>query len=92
MTTDLAYPIAVGVAAAGHGLALAATLEVFVVSVVGHLVSAAVAIGFDRADRGATDYRGAGAPLSGPCRLCQLRLYRRPWHRGLALGAFRAKS
>jgi urease accessory protein len=42
---DLAYPVSVGIATAGHQLALAATLEAFVVSVVAQWVSAAVRLG-----------------------------------------------
>jgi urease accessory protein len=38
----LAYPVAVGVAAAGHGIALAPTLDAFVLSVCAALVSAAI--------------------------------------------------
>ena len=39
---EIAFPIAVGIAAAGHGLALAATLEAYLVTLVTNLVSAAV--------------------------------------------------
>jgi urease accessory protein len=42
---DIAYPVAVGTAAAGHGLALAATLEAFLLGAVANLVSAAVRLG-----------------------------------------------
>jgi urease accessory protein len=42
---EIAYCAAVGVAAAGHGLALGATLQAFGLSVVGNLVSAAVRLG-----------------------------------------------
>ncbi len=40
--TEIAFPVAVGVAAAGHRLALAATLEAYLVALVTNLVSAAV--------------------------------------------------
>lgn len=39
---DVAYPVATGVAAAGHGFALDATLEAFLLGFVANLVSAAV--------------------------------------------------
>ncbi|WP_244530888.1 urease accessory protein UreF [Pseudoxanthobacter soli] len=42
---DIAYPVAVAVTAAGHGLALHPALEGFLVGVVGNLVSAAVRLG-----------------------------------------------
>lgn len=42
---DVAYPVAVGVAAAGHGLGLPETLEAFVLGFVANLVSAAVRLG-----------------------------------------------
>lgn len=42
---DVAYPLAVAVTAAGHGLALHPSLEGFLVGVVGNLVSAAVRLG-----------------------------------------------
>ncbi len=41
----VAYPIAVALAAAGHGLALEASLQAFVLSLVANLVSAAVRLG-----------------------------------------------
>lgn len=41
----IAYPIAVGVAAAGHGLALAPSLQAFVLGFIANLVSAAVRLG-----------------------------------------------
>jgi urease accessory protein len=41
----VAYPVAVGVAAAGHGLELASTLEAFVLSLLANFVSAAVRLG-----------------------------------------------
>lgn len=41
-TGDVAYPVAVGVAAAGHGIALGPTLEAYAVAVVSSLVSAAI--------------------------------------------------
>jgi urease accessory protein len=64
VTTDVAYPLAVGVAAAGHGLALAETLEAFVVAVVVHLVSAAVRLG----SIGQTDAQKTIAMLVAHCR------------------------
>jgi urease accessory protein len=64
VTTDVAYPVAVGVAAAGHALTLAATLEAFVVSVVVHLVSAAVRLG----SIGQTDAQKTIAVLVPRCR------------------------
>ncbi|MDJ1158976.1 urease accessory UreF family protein [Chelatococcus sp. SYSU_G07232] len=42
---DVAYPVAVGVAAAGHCVALEATLEAFLLAFVANLVSAAVRLG-----------------------------------------------
>jgi urease accessory protein len=42
---DVAYPVAVALAAAGHGLALRATLEAFLVAFVANLVSAAIRLG-----------------------------------------------
>ena len=42
---EIAYPIAVGVAAAGHALALRTTLEAFVLAAVGNLVSAGLRLG-----------------------------------------------
>jgi urease accessory protein len=42
---DIAYPVALGVAAAGHDLPLPATLEAFLAAFVGNLVSAAVRLG-----------------------------------------------
>jgi urease accessory protein len=42
---EIAYPVAVGVAAAGHGVPLAATLESFLTAFVSALVSAAVRLG-----------------------------------------------
>jgi urease accessory protein len=42
---DAAYPIAVALAAAAHGLALTATLEAYLVGLVTNLVSAAVRLG-----------------------------------------------
>jgi urease accessory protein len=39
---EIAFPIAVGIAAAGHGLALVATLEAYLVALATNLVSAAV--------------------------------------------------
>lgn len=41
----VAYPVAVGVAAAGHGIALTPTLEAFLLAFVANLVSAAVRLG-----------------------------------------------
>jgi urease accessory protein len=64
VTADLAYPVAVGVAAAGHGLALAGTLEAFVVSIVMNLVSAAVRLG----SIGQTDAQRIIATLVPRCR------------------------
>jgi urease accessory protein len=61
---DLAYPVSVGIAAAGHRLALAATLEAFVVSVVVQLVSAAVRLG----SIGQTDAQQVIAALVPDCR------------------------
>jgi urease accessory protein len=40
--SEIAFPVAVGVASAGHGLALVPTLEAFLVAFVTNLVSAAV--------------------------------------------------
>jgi urease accessory protein len=40
--TEIAFPVAVGIAAAGHKLALGATLEAYLVALVTNLVSAAV--------------------------------------------------
>ena len=40
--TEIAFPVAVGIAAAGHGLALASTLEAYLVALATNLVSAAV--------------------------------------------------
>ena len=40
--TEIAFPVAVGIAAAGHGLALASTLEAYLVALMTNLVSAAV--------------------------------------------------
>jgi urease accessory protein len=42
---DVAYPVAVGVVAAGHGLALPVTLEAALLAFVANLVSAAVRLG-----------------------------------------------
>ena len=42
---EIAYPVAVGVAAAAHGLALGTTLEAFTLAAVGNLVSAALRLG-----------------------------------------------
>ncbi|MFO1149633.1 MAG: urease accessory protein UreF [Alsobacter sp.] len=42
---DVVYPVAVGVAAAGHGVALRPTLEAFLLAFVAALVSAAVRLG-----------------------------------------------
>jgi urease accessory protein len=39
---EIAFPVAVGIAAAGHGIALASTLEAYLVALVTNLVSAAV--------------------------------------------------
>ena len=44
-TQDVAYPVAVGAAAAGHGICLDATLEAFLVAFAGNLVSACVRLG-----------------------------------------------
>ncbi len=44
-TIDVAYPIAVALAAAGHGLTLAPSLQAFVLSLLVNLVSAAVRLG-----------------------------------------------
>ncbi len=43
--TEIAYPVAVGVAAAGHGLALLATLEMTLLGSLSNLVSAALRLG-----------------------------------------------
>jgi urease accessory protein len=40
--TEIGYPVAVGIAAAAHGLALMPTLEAYLVALVTNLVSAAV--------------------------------------------------
>jgi urease accessory protein len=61
---DLAYPVSVGIAAAGHRLALAITLEVFVVSIVAQWVSAAVRLG----SIGQTDAQQVIATLVPRCR------------------------
>ena len=42
---DLAYPAAVGVAAAAHALPMRATLEVFTLATIGNLISAALRLG-----------------------------------------------
>jgi urease accessory protein len=42
---DVAYPVAVAVAAAGHNLPLAATLDIFCLGFVSNLVSAAIRLG-----------------------------------------------
>ena len=42
---EVVYPIAVGVAAAGHGVALDALLEAYAVAFVGNLASAAIRLG-----------------------------------------------
>ncbi len=42
---DVAYPVALGVAAAGHGVPLLATIEAFLAAFVSNLVSAAVRLG-----------------------------------------------
>ena len=42
---DVAYPIALGVAAAGHGLALRQTLDAFLLAFVSNIVSAVVRLG-----------------------------------------------
>ncbi|WP_196240281.1 urease accessory protein UreF [Alsobacter soli] len=42
---DVAYPVALGVAAAGHGVPLGATLEAALLAFVGNLVSAVVRLG-----------------------------------------------
>ncbi|GAC1335624.1 MAG: urease accessory UreF family protein [Beijerinckiaceae bacterium] len=42
---DVAYPVAIAVAAAGHGLALQATLDMFCVGFISNLVSAAIRLG-----------------------------------------------
>lgn len=43
--SDVAYPVALGTAAAGHGLPLSATLEAFGLGIVANLISAAVRLG-----------------------------------------------
>jgi urease accessory protein len=45
LSGDVAYPVAVALAAAGHGFPLRATLEAYLVSLVSNLVSAAVRLG-----------------------------------------------
>ncbi len=42
---DVAYPVALGVAAAGHGLALRTTLDAFLLAFVSNIVSAIVRLG-----------------------------------------------
>jgi urease accessory protein len=42
---DVAYPVALGVTAAGHGLPLLSTLEAFGLGIVANLISAAVRLG-----------------------------------------------
>lgn len=42
---DIAYPVALGVAAAGHGLALRQTLDAFLLAFVSNIVSAVVRLG-----------------------------------------------
>jgi urease accessory protein len=42
---DVAYPVAVALAASGHGLALEASLQAYVLSLLANLVSAAVRLG-----------------------------------------------
>ncbi len=42
---DVAYPVALGVAAAGHGLALRQTLDAFLLAFVSNIVSAVVRLG-----------------------------------------------
>ena len=43
--SDVAYPVAVGLASAGHGLTLFATLDMFCLGFVSNLVSAAIRLG-----------------------------------------------
>lgn len=56
---DVAYPVAVGIAAAGHELALSTTLKMFLLGVVSNLVSAALRLGAV----GQTDGQGVIAAL-----------------------------
>ena len=56
---DVAYPVAVAMAAAGHGLPLAATLDMFCLGFVSNLVSAAIRLGIV----GQTDGQGVIAAL-----------------------------
>lgn len=44
-TTEIAYPVAVALAAAGHGLPLESSLQAFVLALIANLVSAAVRLG-----------------------------------------------
>lgn len=61
---DVAYPVALGVAAAGHGLPLAMTLEAFLAAFTANLVSAAVRLGVV----GQTDGQAVTAALVPLCR------------------------
>jgi len=61
-TEPVPYPVAVGVAAAGHRLPLQPSLEAFVLGFVGNLVSAAVRLGVV----GQTDGQRVIAALVGP--------------------------
>ena len=63
-TDDVAYPVALGVAAAGHGAPLAAVLEAALLAFVGNLVSAVVRLGPNRADGRAADHRRHAAPCA----------------------------
>jgi urease accessory protein len=56
---DVPYPVAVGVAAAGHGIALEITLQSFLTGFVANLVSAAIRLG----TVGQTEGQGAIAKL-----------------------------
>ena len=57
----IAYPVAVAAAASGHGLPLGASLEAFVLAQAANLISAALRLGRDRADRRPEDSRGGPA-------------------------------
>lgn len=61
---DIAYPIAVAIGAAGHGMALAPLLEAYAVSFLSNLVSAAIRLGVI----GQTDGQRTLASLLAPCR------------------------
>lgn len=66
---DVAYPVAVGVAASGHGLPLQSSLEAFALAFVANLVSAAVRLGIV----GQTDGQRVIARLAPALRVAAVR-------------------